>query len=87
MVDGVVALQEGYGIIIDDIFKELIGGKCLCDATDIIIWYIVYVGPCGIMGPWVKVPKALEDDTLMWVYGVGPALGYESQKTRGMTCP
>ena len=69
------------------IFRELIGGKCLCDATDIIIWYIVYVGPCGIMGPWVKVPKALEDDTLMWVYGVGPALGYESQKTRGMTCP
>ena len=37
MVHGVVALQEGYGIIIDDIFKELIGGKCLCDATDIII--------------------------------------------------
>ena len=23
----------------------------------------------------------------MWVYGVGPALGYEFQKTRGMTCP
>ena len=36
---------------------------------------------------WVKVPKALEEDTLMWVYGVGSALGYESQKTRGMTCP
>ena len=25
------------------------------------------------MGPWVKVPKALEEDTLMLVYGVGPA--------------
>ena len=63
------------------IFKELIGGKYLCDATSIILWYIVYVGPL------VKVPKALEEDTPMWVYGVGPALGYESQKTRGMTCP
>ena len=36
----------------------------------------------------MKVPKALEEDTLMWVYGVSPArhgvglaLGYESQKT------
>ena len=46
-----------------------------------IFRYIVYVGP------WVKVPKALEEDTLMWVYGVGPALGYESQKAQGMTCP
>ena len=39
------------------------------------------------MSPWVKVPKALEEDTPMWVNGVGPALRYESQKTRGMTCP
>ena len=52
------------------IFRELIGGKCLCDATDIIFWYIVYVGP------WVKVPKALEEDTLMWVYGIGPTPGF-----------
>ena len=35
----------------------------------------------------MKVPKALEEDIPMWVYGVGPALGNESQKTRGMTCP
>ena len=27
---------------------------------------------CGTVGPWVKVLKALEKDTLMWVYGVGP---------------
>ncbi|RVW18923.1 hypothetical protein CK203_102488 [Vitis vinifera] len=27
-------------------------------------------------GPWVKVPKALEEDTPMWVYGVGPAPGF-----------
>ena len=33
---------------------------------------------CGIVGPWVKVPKALEEDTPMWVYEVGPTLGYES---------
>ena len=44
-----------------------------------IFRYIVYVGP------WVKVPKALEEETQMWVYGVSPALGYESQKTQGMT--
>ena len=42
------------------IFRELIGGKCLC----------------GTVGPWVKVPKALEEDTLMWVYEAGPALGF-----------
>ena len=49
------------------ILRELIGGKYLCDATDIIFRYIVYVRP------WVKVPKALEEDTPMWVYRVGPA--------------
>ena len=27
------------------IFRELIGGKFLCDATGIILQYIVYVGP------------------------------------------
>nr|CAN77040.1 hypothetical protein VITISV_036001 [Vitis vinifera] len=31
---------------------------------------------CGTMGPWVKVPKALEQDTPMWVYGVGLAPGF-----------
>ena len=36
------------------IFRELIGGKCLCDATGIIIWYIVYVGP------WVLGWKSLK---------------------------
>ena len=36
MVHGVVALQEGYGIITDDI-QRIDCGKCLCDATDIII--------------------------------------------------
>ena len=36
------------------IFRELIGGKCLCDATDIIIWYIVYVGQ------WVLGWKSLK---------------------------
>ena len=25
----------------------------------------------GTVGPWVKVPKALEEDTLMWVHSVG----------------
>ena len=29
----------------------------------------------GTVGPWVKVPKALEEDTPMWVYGVGPPPG------------
>ena len=52
------------------IFRELIGGKYLCDTTDIIFRYIVYVGS------WVKVPKALEEDTQMWVYGVGPTPGF-----------
>ena len=65
MVHGVVALTEGYGIS-QMILRELIGGKYLCDATNIIFRYIVYVGP------WVKVPKALEEDTQMWVYGVSP---------------
>ena len=36
------------------IFRELIGGKCLCDATSIILWYIVYVGP------WVLGWKSLK---------------------------
>ena len=45
------------------IFRELIGGKCLCDATDIINWYIVYVGPL------VKVPK---DTGLVLPLGMSP---------------
>ncbi|RVW63539.1 hypothetical protein CK203_060841 [Vitis vinifera] len=28
------------------------------------------------VGPWVKVPKAFEEDTPMWVYGVGRAPGF-----------
>ena len=66
MVYGVIALQEGYGIITEN----LLVAKCLCDATGLIILYIVYVGP------WVKVPKALEEDTPMWVYGVSPTLEF-----------
>ena len=53
------------------IFRELIGGKCLC----------------GTVGPWVKVPKALEEDTPMWVYGVGLALGFNSPKDMGLVLP
>ena len=37
---------------------------------------------CGTVGPWVKVPKALKEDTPMWVYELGPVFGYESQKTQ-----
>ena len=55
------------------IFRELIGGKYLCDATGII--FFIYC-LCGTVGPWVKVHKALEEDTPMWVYGVGPAPGF-----------
>ena len=83
MVHGVVALTKGYGIITDDIQR--------IDWWEVFVRYyrhyplIYYL--CGIVGPWVKVPKALEEDTPMWVYGVGLALGYESQKARGMTCP
>ena len=110
MVYGVVAWQEGYGIIMDDI--QRIGW------WEVSMWfhrhYLLIYCLCGTVGPWVKVPKALEEDTLMLVYGVGPApwvlvpkdtglvlplgrspkrhgvgptLRYESQKTRGMTCP
>uniref|UniRef100_F6HSZ8 Uncharacterized protein n=1 Tax=Vitis vinifera TaxID=29760 RepID=F6HSZ8_VITVI len=28
------------------------------------------------VGPWVEVPKALEEDTPMWVYGLSPTLGF-----------
>ena len=72
MVHGVVALTEGYRIITNDIQR--------------IDWWEVFVRCykhypliyclCGIVGPWVKVPKALEEDTPMWVYGVGPAPGF-----------
>ena len=52
------------------IFRELIGGKYLCDVTG---HYLLLYCLCGIVGPWVTVPKALEEDSSMWVYGVGPA--------------
>ena len=42
---------------------------------------------CGTVGHWVKVPKALEEDTPMWVYRVGLALGFNSLKTRGWSYP
>ena len=38
---------------------------------------------CGTVGPWVKVPTALKEDTPMWVYEVGLALGFYSRKTQG----
>ncbi|KAL6340744.1 hypothetical protein AAG906_025591 [Vitis piasezkii] len=44
---------------------------CLCYAALSSIYCL-----CGTVGPWVKVPKALEEDTPMWVYGVGPPLGF-----------
>ncbi|KAL6340741.1 hypothetical protein AAG906_022241 [Vitis piasezkii] len=34
---------------------------------------------CGTVGPWVKVPKALEEDTPMWTR-VGPALGMSPKR-------
>ena len=60
-----VARQQGYGIIIDDI--HIIDWW---EATSIIFWYIVYVYPV------MEVPKALEEDIPMWVYGVGPTPGF-----------
>ena len=62
------------------IFRELIGGKYLCDVTG---HYLLLYCLCGIVGPWVTVPKALEEDTPMWVYGVSPAPGFQSLKTQG----
>ena len=83
MVHGVVALQEGYEIITYDIQR--------IDWWEVFMWcyrhYPLIYCLCGTVGPWVKVPKALEEDTPKWVYGVGPTLGYESQKTWGMTFP
>ena len=68
MVYGVVAWQEGYGIITDDI--QRIGW------WEVSMWcnkhYLLIYCLCGTVGPWVKVPKALEEDTPMWVYWVGP---------------
>ena len=78
MVYGVVALTEGYGIITDDIKR--------IDWWEVFMrcyrHYLQIYCLCQTMGPWVKVPEALEEDTQMWVYGVGPALGYESKKTQ-----
>ena len=50
------------------------------DWCEVFMWcyrhyHLIYC-LCGTVGPWVKVPKALEEDTPMWVYGVGPALGF-----------
>ena len=83
MVYGVVAWQEGYGIITDDI--QRIGW------WEVSMWcnkhYLLIYCLCGTVGPWVKVPKALEEDTPMWLYGVGLALGFNSLKTRGWSYP
>ena len=48
---------------------------------------ILFMWDRGSLGPWVKVPKALEEDTPMWVYEVGLALGFNSLKTRGLSYP
>ena len=65
MVQGVVAWQQGYGIIIDDIQR--------INWWEVFMWcyrhYLLIYCLCGTVGPWVKVPKALEEDTPMWVYG------------------
>ncbi|KAL6312879.1 hypothetical protein AAG906_022640 [Vitis piasezkii] len=52
--------------------ENLLVAKCLCYAQALSSIYCL----CGTVGPWVKVPKALEEDTPMWVYGVGPAPGF-----------
>ena len=61
--------------------------KELIDMCEVFIWsyrhYPLINCLCGTVDPWMKVPKSLEKDTLMWVYGVGPAPGFWSLKTRG----
>ena len=78
MVYGVVAWQEGCGIITDDI--QRIGW------WEVSMWcnkhYLLIYCLCGTVGPWVLVPK----DTRLVLplgmspkrHGIGPALGYES---------
>ena len=67
-----VALTEGYGTIIDDIQR--------IDWWEVFMrcykHYLLLYCLCGIVGPWVTVPKALDEDTPMWVYGVSPTLGF-----------
>ena len=55
------------------ILREFISGEVLrwCYRPYHLIYCL-----CGTVGLWVKVPKALEEDTSMWLYGVGPALGF-----------
>ena len=72
MVHGVVSVQEGYGIITNDIQR--------IEWWEVFMWcykhYPLIYCLCGTVGPSVKVPKALEEDTPMWVYGVGHAPGF-----------
>ena len=83
MVYGVVAWQEGYGIITDDIKR--IGW------WEVSMWcnkhYLLMYCLRGTVGPWVKVPKALEENTLMWVYGVGHAPWVLVPKDTGLVLP
>ncbi|RVW22860.1 hypothetical protein CK203_103769 [Vitis vinifera] len=60
------------------------GLQLVCTISPAATWpyHLIYC-LCGIVGPWVKVPKALEEDTPMWVYGVGPAPGM-SPKRHGL---
>ena len=66
------------------IFREFIGGEVLmwCYRPYHLIYCL-----CGTVGPWVKVPKALEEDTLMLVYGVGPAPWVLVPKDTGLVLP
>ena len=70
------------------IFKELIGGKYLCDTTDIILWYIIYVGSwvlgwkslkpsrktlrCGCMGLVLPLGFVPKDTGLVLPLGMSP---------------
>ena len=76
MVHGVVALIEGYGIITDDIQR--------IDWWEVFMWcykhYLLIYCLCGTVGTWVKVSKALEENTPMWVYGVGLPLGMSPKR-------
>ncbi|KAL6310829.1 hypothetical protein AAG906_024458 [Vitis piasezkii] len=59
--------------------ETLYKGGCssFCTISPAATWpYHLLYCLCWTVGPWVKVPKALEEDTPMWVYGVGPALGF-----------
>ena len=73
-------LSEEYGFSMMHMVYDMVIGLTIAhnDQTELVpdnilrcrSAYVTYL--CGTMGPWVKVPKALKEDTLVWVYGVGP---------------